>query len=100
MAELVTWHEGPIYLICEDDVVDFFRRLGFVLIPMSEMLTGLQSKWQRYIDPARAHQRNAAVCGLVMRPTETDTKDLTPTLTLPRHGRESGPFSLDGRRLG
>ena len=49
VAELVTWHEGPIYLICEDDVVDFFRRLGFVLIPMSEMLTGLQSKWQRYI---------------------------------------------------
>ena len=49
VAELVTWHEGHIYLSCEDDVVDFFRRLGFVLIPMSEMLTGLQSKWQRYI---------------------------------------------------
>ena len=50
VAELVTWHEGPIYLMCEDDVVDFFRRFGFVLIPTSEMLTGLQSKWRRYVD--------------------------------------------------
>ena len=49
MAELVTWYEGPIYLICEDDVVDFFRRFGFVLIPMSEILTGLQSKCQHYM---------------------------------------------------
>ena len=49
VAELLTWHEGPIYLICEDDVVDFFRRFGFVLIPMSGMLIGLQSKWQRYV---------------------------------------------------
>ena len=49
VGELVTWHEGPIYLMCEDDVVDFFRRFGFVLIPMSEMLTGLRPKWQRYV---------------------------------------------------
>ena len=49
VAELVTWYEGPIYLICEDYVVDFFRRFGFVLIPMSGMLTGLQTKWQRYV---------------------------------------------------
>ena len=50
VAELVTWHEGPIYLMCEDDVVDFFRKFGFALIPMSEMLTGLQAKWQHYVD--------------------------------------------------
>ena len=49
VADLVTWYEGPIYLICEDDVVDFFRRFGFVLIPMSGMLSGLQSKWERYV---------------------------------------------------
>ncbi len=49
VAELVTWYEGPIYLICEDDVVDFFRRFGFVLIPMSGMLSGLESKWERYV---------------------------------------------------
>lgn len=49
VTELVTGHDGPIYLMCEDDVVDFFRRFGFVLIPMSEMLGGLQSKWQRYV---------------------------------------------------
>ncbi len=49
VAELVTRYPGPIYLICEDDVVDFFQRFGFVPIPMSGMLTGLQSKWQRYV---------------------------------------------------
>lgn len=50
VAGLVAWYEGPIYLICEDDVVDFFRKFGFVLIPMPEMPTGLQAKWQRYVD--------------------------------------------------
>ena len=49
VEELVAWHAGPIYLICEDDVVDFFRRFGFHLMPMSEMLSGLQTKWQRYV---------------------------------------------------
>ena len=49
VAELVTGYEGPVYLICEDDVVDFFRRFGFVLIPMSEMLSGLRSKWESYV---------------------------------------------------
>ncbi len=46
--ELLKMRDGPIYLLCEDEVVEFFRRFGFVLIPMSRMLTGLQSKWERY----------------------------------------------------
>jgi len=29
-------------------VIDFFRRFGFDLIPMSKMLSGLHSKWERY----------------------------------------------------
>ena len=49
VAELLTRQEGPIYLICEDDVVEFFGRFGFTLIPMSDMLVGLQSKWQHYM---------------------------------------------------
>ena len=49
VTQLLTSHQGPVYLICEDDVVDFFRRFGFDLIPMSEMLPGLQSKWERYV---------------------------------------------------
>lgn len=49
VSQLLRSHQGPVYLICEDDVVDFFRRFGFDLIPRSEMLPGLQSKWERYV---------------------------------------------------
>ena len=41
-------HQGPVYLICEDQVIEFFRRFGFGLIPMSEILPGLESKIARY----------------------------------------------------
>ncbi len=50
--ELLKMPDGPVYLLCEDNVVEFFRRFGFVLIPMSKMLTGLQSKWERYLAEA------------------------------------------------
>ena len=50
--ELLKMPDDPIYLLCEDDVVEFFRRFGFVLIPMSKMLAGLQSKWERYLAEA------------------------------------------------
>lgn len=50
--ELLKTTGEPIYLLCEDDVVEFFRRFGFMLIPMSRMLTGLQSKWERYLAEA------------------------------------------------
>ena len=38
VSQLLEAHQGPVYLICEDHVVNFFRRFGFDLIPMSEML--------------------------------------------------------------
>ncbi|HEU0020780.1 MAG TPA: GNAT family N-acetyltransferase, partial [Dehalococcoidia bacterium] len=41
-------HQGPVYLICEDQVIEFFRRFGFGLIPMSQILPGLESKIARY----------------------------------------------------
>ncbi len=50
--ELLKMQDGPIYLLCEDEVVEFFRRFGFGLMPMSTMLTGLQSKWERYLAEA------------------------------------------------
>ncbi len=50
--ELLKMPDEPIYLLCEDDVVEFFRRFGFMSIPMSKMLTGLQSKWERYLAEA------------------------------------------------
>ncbi len=52
VGELLKMPDEPIYLLCEDDVVEFFRRFGFTLIPMSKMLTGLQSKWERYLAEA------------------------------------------------
>lgn len=49
VSQLLKRHQGPVYLICEDEVVDFFRRFGFDLVHMSEMVAGLQSKLERYI---------------------------------------------------
>jgi N-acetylglutamate synthase-like GNAT family acetyltransferase len=49
VSQLLKSHPGPIYLICEDNVIDFFRRFGFNLVSMSEVLPGLQSKLDRYI---------------------------------------------------
>jgi N-acetylglutamate synthase-like GNAT family acetyltransferase len=49
VSRLLERHQGPVYLICEDDVVDFFRRFGFRLIHMSEALPGLATKLERYV---------------------------------------------------
>lgn len=49
VSQLLKSYVGPVYLICEDDVVDFFRRFGFDLTPMSEAVAGLQSKLERYV---------------------------------------------------
>ncbi len=48
VTRLVAWGQRPLYLICEDDVVDFFRRFGFGLIPISKIPAELLPKWQRY----------------------------------------------------
>jgi N-acetylglutamate synthase-like GNAT family acetyltransferase len=45
---LLNSHQGPVFLICEDQVIEFFRRFGFSLIPGSEMPPGLEQKITRY----------------------------------------------------
>ena len=45
---LLERYSGPIYLICEDSVVDFFRRFGFVSILDREMPEGLRAKWDYF----------------------------------------------------
>jgi N-acetylglutamate synthase-like GNAT family acetyltransferase len=45
---LLKSHQGPVFLICEDQVIEFFRRFGFGLIPPSEIPPGLESKIARY----------------------------------------------------
>lgn len=45
---LLQSHRGPVFLICEDRVIEFFRRFGFELMPSSRMPPGLESKIARY----------------------------------------------------
>ncbi len=45
---LMERYSGPIYLICEDNVVDFFHRFGFVGILETEMPAGLRPKWDYF----------------------------------------------------
>lgn len=48
VKRLLEPRQGPIYLICEDHVVGFFRRFDFSIIPTSQLPSGLGPKWQRY----------------------------------------------------
>jgi N-acetylglutamate synthase-like GNAT family acetyltransferase len=48
VGKLLERRQGTIHLICEDDVVEFFRRFGFEVVPLSEMPQGLAPKWQYY----------------------------------------------------
>mgnify|MGYP001249421644 FL=1 len=41
-------YQGPLYLVCEDREVGFFRRFGFVLIAPEDAPPGLAPKWRRY----------------------------------------------------
>ena len=49
VAGLLELYAGEIYLVCEDNVVEFFRRLGFRLIPQEDMPDGLRPKWQYFV---------------------------------------------------
>ena len=52
VSRLLQQHQGPIYLVCEDHLVECFREFGFNLIPTSEMLPGLESKLEWYVTQA------------------------------------------------
>ncbi len=48
IGRLIRAHQGPIYLVCENHLIGFFREFGFDAIPISDMLPGLESKLERY----------------------------------------------------
>lgn len=48
VSSLLERYKGPVYLICEDNVVDFFRRFAFGLIPETDMPAGLRPKWEYF----------------------------------------------------
>ncbi len=52
VTSLLKMFPGPIYLICEDGVVDFFRRFDFGLTPESDMPAGLRPKWEYFVGHA------------------------------------------------
>ena len=52
VSRLLQGHQGPIYLVCEDHLIEFFREFGFNLIPTSEMLPGLEFKIEWYVTQA------------------------------------------------
>ena len=50
VSSLLGRYQGPIYLICEDNVVDFFRRFRFECIPETDQPAGLRPKWEYFAD--------------------------------------------------
>ncbi len=48
VSRLLERYAGTIYLICEDDVVEFFRRFEVSLHPESDMPDGLRPKWDYF----------------------------------------------------
>ena len=54
LERLLEMYEGTIYLICDDDVVEFFRRFEFSLLSESDIPDGLRPKWDYFCSPARS----------------------------------------------
>ncbi len=50
VSRLLERYAGTIYLICEDEVVEYFRRFDFSVLPESDMPDGLRPKWD-YFSP-------------------------------------------------
>ena len=48
VERLLEMYEGTIYVICDDDVVEFFRRFEFSLLPESHMPEDLRSNWDYF----------------------------------------------------
>lgn len=51
VMRLLEKYGGTIYLICDDNVVEFFRRFEFGLLPESDMPDGLRPKWDYFCSP-------------------------------------------------
>ncbi len=48
VTALLGRYQGPLYLVCEDRGMGFFRRFAFVLIPPEEVPSSLAPKCRRY----------------------------------------------------
>jgi len=52
VRRLLEKYPGTIYLICEDNVVEFFRLFEFELLPEAAMPDGLSPKWDYFCSTA------------------------------------------------
>ena len=48
VERLLELYKGTIYLICAADLVEFFRRFEFSLLPEPDMPDGLRPKWDYF----------------------------------------------------
>ncbi len=49
VARLLAGHQGWVYLICEDNRLDFFSQFGFAVMPERQLPAGLRPKWEHYV---------------------------------------------------
>ena len=49
VARMLEERQGRVYLMCEDNRLDFFGQFGFAVLPENRMPAGLRPKWQHYI---------------------------------------------------
>lgn len=49
VAQLLAGRKGQVYLMCEDNRLDFFSQFEFVVLRGNQMPAGLRPKWQHYI---------------------------------------------------
>ena len=48
VSQLLAGHKGRVYLMCEDNRLDFFGQFEFVALRENQMPAGLRPKWQHY----------------------------------------------------
>lgn len=48
VARLLQLYPGDVYLICEDQVMNFFSHFGFRPVPADDMPAGLEPKWRHF----------------------------------------------------
>jgi N-acetylglutamate synthase-like GNAT family acetyltransferase len=49
VARLLAARRGRVYLMCEDNRLDFFGQFGFAVAPEAQLPAGLRPKWQHYL---------------------------------------------------
>ncbi len=49
VSQLLAARNGRVYLMCEDNRLEFFGQFGFAALRENQMPAGLRPKWQHYV---------------------------------------------------